>query len=388
MRIVDVCAFYAPKGGGVRTYIDRKLACGPQLGHDVTIIAPGEIDAVEERGPGARIVWLASPRLPVDFKYRYFADAEALHAQLDAARPDIVEASSPWRSASMVANWPGSAPRALIMHADPLSAYAYRWFEGIASRPVIDRQFDWYWRHLRRLDERYDVIVSAGDSLTGRLREGGLRRVMTIPMGTEPGVFSPALRDEQLRARLLARCGLGPEATLLLGVGRHAPEKRWPLVIDAATMAGVAAPVGLVLIGDGRDRARLLRRAGDNPHVHFLSPIANRDALARLFASGDALIHGCEAETFCIVAAEARASGLTLITPDRGGAADQARLAGGYCYASGDARAAAAAICDFVTHRRTEWSAFKTTTARSMDDHFADLFALYQGTLDLRRRAA
>ena len=26
MRIVDVCAFYAPQGGGVKTYVERKLA--------------------------------------------------------------------------------------------------------------------------------------------------------------------------------------------------------------------------------------------------------------------------------------------------------------------------------------------------------------------------
>ena len=35
-------------------------------------------------------------------------------------------------------------------------------------------------------------------------------------------------------------------------------------------------------------------------------------------ASADALVHGCEAETFCLVAAEARASGTPMIVPDRG----------------------------------------------------------------------
>jgi alpha-1,6-mannosyltransferase len=40
MKIVDVCAFYAPKGGGVRTYIDRKLKAGAALGHEVVVIAP------------------------------------------------------------------------------------------------------------------------------------------------------------------------------------------------------------------------------------------------------------------------------------------------------------------------------------------------------------
>ncbi|CAM3196348.1 Glycosyltransferase [Sphingomonas antarctica] len=389
MKIVDVCAFYAPQGGGVRTYIDRKLASGPAMGHEIVVIAPGETNRVEERGPGARIIWVESPRFPVDFKYRYFASAEVLHALLDQERPDIVEASSPWRSASMVAAWRGDALRALIMHADPLSAYAYRWFEDVASQSTVDRQFDWYWRHLLRLDARFDAVVSAGASLTDRLRQGGLRRVVTIPMGTEPHLFSPELRDEDLRARLLARCGLGPDATLLLGVGRHAPEKRWPMIIDAVTMAGVNAPVGLVLIGNGRDRAKLLRRAGDNPHVHFLSPIADRPALARLLSSGDALVHGCEAETFGIIAAEARASGLTLIVPDRGGAADQAREAGGYCYASGDTRAAAAAIGTFLTDRQTGPVATKPAPPpRSMDDHFAELFALYHNMRMPHRIAA
>lgn len=388
MKIVDVCAFYAPQGGGVRTYIDRKLAIGPSHGHEIVIIAPGETDRIERRGPNARIIWVESPRLPVDFKYRYFANASALHELLDAERPDLVEASSPWRSASMVAAWRGNAPRSLIMHADPLSAYAYRWFEELASRETIDRRFDWYWRHLRRLDDSYDIVVSAGESLSNRLRSGGLRNVTTIPMGTEPGVFSPALRDDQLRTRMLARCGLGPEATLLVGVGRHAPEKRWPLVIDAATRAGVTTPVGLILIGNGRERSKLIRHAGDNPHVHFLSPIADRSALARLMASVDGLIHGCEAETFCIVAAEARAAGLPLIVPDRGGAADQAQQSGGFLYRSGDARSAAAAIGSLVNDRANAKTQHRSVGGWTIDDHFSELFAHYQWMRDERAKLA
>jgi alpha-1,6-mannosyltransferase len=387
MKIVDVCAFYAPQGGGVRTYIDRKLAVAPVMGHDITIIAPGDCDRIEARGDGARIVWLQSPRLPVDFKYRYFADAGRLHAAIDYERPDILECSSPWRSASMVADWRGSAPRIMIMHADPLSAYAYRWFEGVASREAIDRQFDWYWRHLRRLDTRFDAIVSAGDSLTRRMRDGGLRGMVTIPMGTEPGVFSPRLRDKALRARLLARCSLGPDATLLLGVGRHAPEKRWPMVIDAVTLAGHSNPVGLVLIGDGRARSSLLRHAGDNPHIHLMAPVTDRHLLARILASGDALIHGCEAETFCMVAAEAHASGLTIIAPDRGGASDLALSHGGYSYASGDARAAAAAVTRFIEDdgaARPRMSG----APRSFEDHFAELFGFYADFAAQKKDAA
>src|SRR4051794_15708250 len=120
MKIVDVSAFYAPEGGGVRTYVDQKLAAGPASGHEIVILAPGAENRSEARGPRARIEWVASPRFPFDRRYRYFADAATIHRHLDRERPDFVEASSPWRSASAVASWPGDVPRALIMHADPM----------------------------------------------------------------------------------------------------------------------------------------------------------------------------------------------------------------------------------------------------------------------------
>ncbi len=391
MRIVDVCAFYAPRGGGVKTYVDRKLAAGPALGHEIVILAPGEEHHVEPRGPNARIVYVPAPRFPFDRAYRYFPDHETIHAALDALKPDFVEASSPWRAAEAVASWPGAAPRALFMHADPLAAFAYLWFGMVASRETIDRSFGWFWRHLRRLDERFDLVVSPSRSLSDRLVEGGLGHVVTNPLGITPGEFSPAVRDEASRAQLLARCGLDRQATLLIGVGRHAPEKRWPLVIDACVAAGARRPLGLVLVGDGRDRARVLRHVGDNPHVLTLAPVTDRPALARLLASADALIHGCEAETFCLVAAEARAAGLPLIAPDRGGAADQARETGGEVYRSGDAASAARAIGRLIDRDLSILGARARARAgetRTIDAHFADLFASYEAIARGRRLAA
>ena len=391
MKIVDVAAFYSPEGGGVKTYIDRKLKAGPAAGHEIVIIAPGPDNRVEERGPDARIIFLDQPRFPLDHKYHYFRDEVALHATLDREQPDILEASSPWRSARLVGEWPGAAPRVLIMHADPLSAYAYRWFGGIATRETIDKQFGWFWRHLLRLDTQFAATVTAGESLTTRLVEGGMTNVVTNPMGVADRVFAPVHRDEALRARLLARCDLPPDATLLLAAGRHAPEKRWPMVIDAVRAAGTRAPVALVLVGDGRDRARTVRAAGDDPHIHLLSPISDRLELARLFASADALIHGCEAETFCMVAAEARASGLPLICPDGGGAADQARDSGGWTYASGDGASATDAILSYTASDRAaarDRAVAAAPFVRTMDEHFTDLFALYRAIVQTNRIAA
>ncbi len=390
MKLVDVSAFYAPKGGGVRTYVDRKLKAGAALGHDVTVIAPGKRDHVEERGPNGRIRWLKSQLFPLDFNYRWFSDIPALYAALDEEKPDFVEASSPWRSASVIAEWPGKAPRALIMHADPLSAYAYRWFDPVATRPTIDKAFERYWRHLRRLDERYDMIVSASASLSDRLSAGGLTRVVTNPMGVDPGIFSPDFRDLALRKGMLELCELPEDATLLLGVGRFAPEKRWPMLVDAVTAAGNRRPVGMVLAGQGRERKTIERRIGGNPHIRVLAPITKRHELARVMASTDALLHGCEAETFCMVAAEARASGLPLIAPDQGGASDQARASNGWIYESANAAAATEAVAQYALARESGLDGPRADLPppRTMDDHFRELFASYEAVLAGARQAA
>ena len=182
-----------------------------------------------------------------------------------------------------------------------------------------------------------------------------------------------------------------PDATLLIGAGRLAPEKRWPMVIEAVTAAGYAGPVGLLLLGNGRDRARVVRAADHNPHVHLAAPITDRAGFARVLASADALVHGCEAETFCMVAAEAKASGLPIIVPDQGGAADQFAVGQGRKYLASDVTGLADAIRTFIRSSPAEERAHARAAAPrilSMDDHFARLFDAYASAAGRGRIAA
>jgi len=389
MRIVDVCAFYTPAGGGVRTYLESKLNEAPRLGHEMILLAPGERDEVVHRGPGAMLATIAAPTLPVDRRYRYFDDQAALHRALDRWRPDHVEASSPWSSATMVGRWQGSASRSLVMHADPLAAYAYRWFGRVASIATIDRWFSGFWGHLRGLDRMFDLVVCANQTLTDRLSAGGLRKAVTVRMGPEPSRFSPRKRSEYLRRSLLDRLGMPADAVLLLGLGRLAAEKRWSMVIHAAQRAGRVRPVGLVLVGDGPDGPGLKRLARGIGNVAVLDPVDRRDELARLIASVDGLVHGCEAETFCMVAAEARASGVPLLVPDRGGAYDQLLAGAGASYRAGTMPSLADAIVAFVDQGPAlqRLRALAHSDVRTIDGHFSELFAAY-GALGEKRIAS
>jgi alpha-1,6-mannosyltransferase len=380
MRIVDVSAFYTPFGGGVRTYVDAKLRAAVRFGHEMVVIAPGRDHQVTKRGPGAFLVTIPSPQLPVDRRYRYFDDEHLLHSTLDTWQPDHVEASSPWSSATMVGRWQGVAARSLIMHADPLAAYAYRWLGGIAPISMIDRCFDRFWRHLRGLGQMFDTIVCANSHLADRLANGGVANTQTIRMGVEPGLFSPSHRSLGLRRDALAALGVHDDGLLLLSIGRLSAEKRWDVVLRAAGKCGRKLPIGLLLVGDGSKRQKLELIADRYPNLALLPPITDRAELARLLASSDALVHGCEAETFCLVAAEARASGIPMIVPDRGGAVDQLVEGAGTSYTAGREQSLERAIARFINRgpELQRAAAVRASHPRTMDEHFAELFARYE----------
>jgi alpha-1,6-mannosyltransferase len=233
---------------------------------------------------------------------------------------------------------------------------------------------------MRGLGRLFDIVVCANAGLTGRLCAGGLANSETVRMGVEAGLFSPALRSPQLREQALAALGLGPAATLLVGIGRFSAEKRWDMVLRAVEQAGRRNDVGLLLVGDGPRRGKLELIAAGIGRTAVLGRIGDREELARLLASADALVHGCEAETFCMVAAEARASGIPLIVPDRGAAVDQLVPGAGLAYRAASEISLERAICGFVERgpELQRAAAVRASRVRTMDEHFAELFARYE----------
>ena len=384
MHIVDVAEFYAPLGGGVKTYIDAKLTFAHQHGVKVTVIAPGPEDRVEPRD-GGQIIYVKAPTIPIDTRYHVFWKAAPVHALLNSLKPDVVEASSPFRGAWIVANWKGHAARrahkALFMHADPIAAHPQIWFQDLLSADTVDRLAMPGWRYLARTAKPFDSIVVGSRWFRDRiLKHSGIVSDL-VPLGVDTALFHPKRRDNELRRSLLAELGLGPSGKLLVGVGRHHPEKQWPVVF-----AGVGAlrdeGYAMVQIGNGFASEGVTKAAAAAGNVKLLGQVGDRTLLARILASCDAMVHGSRAETFGLVASEGLASGIPLVLPSEGGCTDAAHPDWSELYTPGDSAAATHAIHrlfgrDHAALRIAAIGARKSHISTPAQ-HFERLFALYQ----------
>jgi alpha-1,6-mannosyltransferase len=390
MKIVDIAEFYSKQGGGVRTYIEQKLEYSARNGHSTTIIAPGAEDA-EELRPGGKIIWVKSRRLPVDPRYFLFADPVPIYKILDQEAPDVVEGSSPWKGGWIAAKWRGPAVRSFFVHADPVASYPQTLLEPVVGKRMVEHMFAWFWRYLERLSGQYDTSIVAGHWLADRFAGYGLRRPHAIPLGIEREIFSPLLRREATRLKMLEACEiLNPDAKLLITVSRHHPEKRIGTMIKAVSglnrdPAG-CGPVGLYIIGDGPDRKRVDRLARKAKGVFVGGQVKDRALLAQMMASADAMLHGSASETFGIVVGEALCSGLPLIVPDVGGAADLARPEYAQTYQAGNIDDCQRAIITLLTRDPASLRKAALRGANSFvhspDAHFKALFAHYASLIE------
>ena len=380
MKVIDVAEFYSPQGGGVRTYIHQKLKAAAAAGHELVIVAPGPENR-EDHNEQGRVIWIESPPERLDPRYHRFTDEAVIHRVLDAERPDVVEGSSTWTGGAAVASWSGDAVKALILHQDPVAVYAHTFLDWALSPSRIDWLFGGFWRKLNALNRMFDTTVVSGQWLKARCESFGLERMHAEPFGIDMSQFGPERRSDARRAEMLKACGLhDPNAVLLVAVSRHHPEKRLGTVIDAVRELNEYRSIGLYLIGDGLIRWWVERQAAAAQSVHVAGMVRDRDMLATTLASADAMVHGGAAETFGLVIAEGLRSGLPLVVPNRGGAADLADPTYAETYTPGRAGACRDALQrllarDLATARAA--AATAGAQVRTPDAHFEGLFAHY-----------
>lgn len=385
MKIVDIAEFYSDQGGGVKTYMRQKLQYAKEFGVAMDIVAPGRQDRTEHMA-GGRIVWVKCLVHPADRRYHIFTRARPVYELLDTIGPDVVEGSSPWRGGWIAGRWPGRALRSHFIHSDPVASYPHTYLGRRLGYDRTDKLFGWFWSYLRRLDRLFDLSVVSSPWLADRMAGFGLQKPVSIPFGINKSEFSHRYRCAETRRDMLARCGIDrDDATLLVTVSRHHPEKRIPTMVRAIGELNTARPTGLFVIGDGMMRKANEKLASRYPGIHIAGQIDDRARLAHCLASSDALIHGCASETFGLVIAEGLSSGLPVIVPNRGGAADLAAPDFAETYEPGDVEDCKRAVLAFLARDRERMSeharAHAANGIRNVSEHFEELFRTYENRL-------
>jgi alpha-1,6-mannosyltransferase len=273
-----------------------------------------------------------------------------------------------------------------------LGASAWSRGVGTATRPL--------WGLVRSIARRCDATLVAADWQAKKLTEHGVPRVVRVPFGIERDVFRPDARSYEARRELLALAShdtRSDDALILVGVGRFAVEKRWDIVIDAFLKLRARDPhrdMILVLIGDGPERERMTARAAGSPDIAMPGFVKGRDALARMLASADALVHGCPFETFGLSIAEAMSCGLPTVVPDEGGASEMHLPEAGERYRALDVDDCARAtkrLLDRLTTDADSVRAAAVGAARRLPnvvEQFEGQISLYEELLERRGKRA
>jgi len=137
-------------------------------------------------------------------------------------------------------------------------------------------------------------------------------RVSVLPNPSPPLPRSDVSRDA-------LRHSFGIDGNTVVFAGRLAPQKALDVALDAVAELD---EVTLLIAGDGDERARLERRAGDG--VRFLGPLP-RERVLELFRAADAAILTSMWENFPHSVVEALSVGTPVIATTTGGVAEVLR---------------------------------------------------------------
>jgi alpha-1,6-mannosyltransferase len=296
LHLIDLTIFYAPKSGGVKTYLEAKaawIAKETQMRH--TIIAPKWHDDASFIGvPGMPIPFTNGHRMPLSIK----TSACTLHD----LHPDCIEVEDPYQFAwaALHVRRKTSIPVVAYYHSDLPRLIRQRL--GVFAERVATQ-------YVKRLYSQFDLVLAPSQYIAQKLSDLGIKQVRCQPLGVDTNTFSPERFDSNLRGRL----GLAEDTRLLIYAGRFTKEKDLPLLIKAVERLG--APYHLLMVGDGHK----LPKSSRVTHMPFQH---DPHELAALIASCDVLVHSGAQETFGLIILEAMSCGVPVLGMKAGGVAE------------------------------------------------------------------
>jgi alpha-1,6-mannosyltransferase len=314
VKICDLTQFYSPVSGGVRRYIEQKVAyvrrTRPEWEH--ILVVPGE--ATASHGDHlSRIYTIASPLVSRTSRYRALLKLHLVEEVLEKEKPDIIEAGDPYQLAwKAIASGRGlDIPVVGFYHSHFPEAYI-RSVAKFFGQIAISIAEDMSRRYVRTLYNCLERTFVPSPTLAALLREWGVERVESIDLGVDADVFQP---NGAPSAALRRELKIPARRRLLLYVGRLALEKNVRTLFDAFEMLHQKAPhrYHLLAVGDGALRPALVRLQEQTQCVTWLQYCREPAELASLYRTSDLFVHPGIQETFGLVTLESQACGTPVI---------------------------------------------------------------------------
>lgn len=307
LRVAVVTETYPPEVNGVAATISRVVDGLRSRQHEVQLVRPhqgiGDVEAAApERDSEVLTRGLPIPRYP-QLKMG-LPSQRALLSLWTRRRPDVVHlvTEGPLGWSALAAAVKLGLP---VVSDFRTNFHAYSRHYGMAwlANPIM--------AYLRKFHNRTACTMVPTEALRQQLAAVGFQRLQVVARGVDTQLFHPGRRSEALRSSWGAR----PESTVVLCVGRLAPEKNLGALVSAWRAMSACTPASklvLVLVGDGPARAALQAQL---PGAVFAGLRHGTD-LAAHYASADAFVFPSLTETFGNVVPEAMASGLAVLAYD------------------------------------------------------------------------
>lgn len=378
MKIALVTETFPPEVNGVAMTLSRLVGGMRARGHAVEVVRPrqktelasgvtdaGEFDYVV---PGVPIPFYSALRmgLPV---------TGALKKRWREERPDVVHVATegPLGLAAL---------RAAHLCRLPVASSFHTNFHQYGGHYGLTLGRDLALRYLRWFHNRTRCTMVPASDLKAQLAADGFERLAVLARGVDGKLFSPAKRDEELRARW----GAGPDDPVMIYVGRVAAEKNLALAVEAFLELRRAEPrAKFVLVGDGPERAALEKAYPD----FYYAGMRRGEELAAHYASADVFAFASVTETFGNVVTEAMASGLVVLAYDYAATREHVRDGvNGFAAEFGNRDAFLAGVRT-VLARRGDWPAIRAAARATAEGiTWEAIFDAYERELRAAQGAA
>lgn len=332
MRVAVVAESFLPQANGVTVTVMRLLDYLAERGDEVLVLAPtpGRGKNAVDTYAGAEVRRFKAVPLPGYAEMRLSTPLmRTLEEHLRYFSPDVVHLAAPF-----VLGWQaiGAAQTlglpSVAVYQTEAPTYAKR-YKVKQIEPLL-------WKRVTDIHRRATLSLAPSSYACQQLIDRGVHRVAVWPHGVDRDWFTPAKRDEALRMSV-AR----PDEVLVGYVGRLAREKQVEDLAVLQTMPNVR----LVVVGDGPRRDHVVKVL---KHATFTGHLGGED-LPRLMASLDVFVHTGEMDTFAQTIQEAKACGVPVIAPARGGPIDLVEHGvTGFLYKPGDLQAMKRHVTELV----------------------------------------